>query len=128
MVWTRKAKLNFYWARRRKANESFVQAAELLGTSVKRAKIKARKETSRALSDRKTGYKEINRIDRQLIKLQTQALTKGFDARTDRKIQRLTKKQNAMIVKVNDKWNSFEHRIGFKPIGDEDERSKRDTP
>lgn len=128
MVWTRKAKVNFYWARQRKATESYVQAAGLLGTSTKRAKTKARKDTSRALAARKTGYKEINKIDRQLVRLQKQALTKGFDARTDRKIQRLTKKQNAMIVKVNEKWQKFEHDIGFKPIGDEDERSKRDTP
>lgn len=128
MVWTTKAKRNFYWTRRKKATESFVQAAGLLGTSVKVARKKASKATSRALAGRKEGYKEINKIDRQLIRLQKQALTKGFNARTDRKIQRLTKKQNAMIVKVNEKWQKFEHDIGFKPIGDEDERSKRDTP
>ena len=128
MVWTTKAKRNFYWTRRKKATESYVQAATLLGSSTKRAKQKASKATSRALADRKSGYKEINKIDRQLVRLQKKALTKGFSPRDDRRIQRLTKKQNAMIVKVNEKWLSFEHAIGFKPIGDEDERSKRDTP
>ena len=69
MVWSHEAKINFTRIRRKKAVESYVQAAELLHTSVKVAKRKARKEFSREYKRFKEQTHEKNKVTRQINKL-----------------------------------------------------------
>ena len=45
-----------------------------------------------------------------------------------KKLVKLEEKQAKIIHKIDQKWNMYMAKIKFQPVGDEDERSKRDTP
>ena len=124
MVWSRKAKLDFYWARRRAAANTYTQYAKTLGTSVKRAKAKAAKDVSREYQKRKEGYKKINQLDKKIQKLSNKS---NLSKREERQLEVMLAKQNKQIIKVNERWQSFENEIGFEPIGADSERSQRNT-
>ena len=116
--------MDFYWSRRRAAVKQYKQFAETLGTSPKAARKKAIRDLSREYAARKKGYDEINKRDTQIQKLQNKPnLTKG--ERT--KLEKLLGQQNKQIIKVNERWQSFENEIGFEPVGADSERSQRNT-
>ena len=128
MVWSHEAKINFTRIRRKKAVESYVQAAELLHTSVKVAKRKARKEFSREYKRFKEQTHEKNKVTRQINKLYKRNLKKTLTRQEMKKLVKLEEKQAKIIHKIDQKWNMYMAKIKFQPVGDEDERSKRDTP
>lgn len=118
MVWTKKAKLDFYWNRRRKAVSTYTNAAILLGTSTKRAKQRAIKEVSKEYKIRKQNYKDINKLEKQINKI------KKVEIKTrtqEKQIEKLMKQQAKLIVKTTNRWNVFEEKIQYKSKGAQDE-------
>src|SRR3989337_1001690 len=100
MVWTRKGKTDFYWARRRQADKLYAGYAETLGTSVKRAKAKARKDVSHAYQQRKEGFAQVNRYDKQINRINSKEnLTKS----ETRKLEILLAKKQNLAVKTQEK-------------------------
>lgn len=124
MVWSRKAKLDFYWARRRAAKATYVKHAKTLGVSTKRAAKKAAKDVSRAYARRKEGYKKINKMSREIQKLSSKS---DLTPRQQRKLEVLLSRQSTAIGKVNEQWLEFERQIEFKPIGADSERAQRQS-
>lgn len=119
MVWTRKAKIDFYWNRRRKAVETYVNAAKLLGTSTKRARKKAILETSKAYKVRKENFYNINRMEKQIKKLNN--VTR--DKKQEKQLQQIIKKQAKLISKTTEKWTIFEQKINYQTKGAQDEET-----
>lgn len=125
MVWSRKAKIDFYWKRRRQATKKYVEAATLLGTSIRRAKIKARKDFTIQFRIYRLNTKKLNRTTRQIERLNKKGALSAEDAR---QLQRLEARENRLVAKIHRQWDTYMIKIGFKPVGDEDERSQRNTP
>lgn len=124
MTWTRKAKMDFYWSRRRAAVKQYKQFAQTLGTSEKRAKAKALKDLKREYAARKKGYNEINKRDAKIQKLSNKA---NLSKSEQRQLEKMLGQQSKQIVKVNERWQGFENEIGFEPVGADSERSQRNT-
>jgi len=124
MGWSRKAKVSYYWIRRRQAVKEYTEAAVLLGTSVKAAKKRAIKQFGKEYRMRREDLRKANVLQHKIEKLQKGSPT----VKRAKKMARFEKQKKKIIAQTTQRWDSYMFKIKFKPVGDEDERSKRDTP